>query len=1164
MEGVIQDLENTETITISLEDAAQIILQEQGIPMDGSGTVHIPPGTYHILTQDGAHISSDGTLLSEGGAMDAVGITVIQSGFGTEASVSGELTGGDEALQVQAIGDGTDLEQENSTIQLINIQQAESDGGDQVYQVYNQEQPVTTQILDPTSIVTQTQILQSQANLLQSSSVAQILQSEANLLQTSSVPQVLQSGVNLLQSSSVAQVLQSEANLLQSSSVAQVSQSEVNLLQSSAVTQVLQPEVNLLPTSTMVSQTLESETNLLQPSTMVTESEAMMPTNVTILQPSAIITQPQTLSSATTHLLQSSALVSDASEAQSSAVVTEAQILQQNTEQLDKIPGHISILQQTTQQQDVLTNEEKNNKRKSTESLVSQHVESSVVLEGSEVTPSSKVSEITPRADICIDPEQSASGTTQTASELVKEESKQLDLSKPIAVTDSTEVMINGKKCILMANPTTGELCAYPVLPPPGKKRRGRPRKEHRTETQLDSSRSALAPIQAAPAQDKDQNSAAEGLLELGNTDPDGVRRSGRVRKQASSLNDYEVLELSSDSGGEGEENETKRRKIDDKNYVPLTPYLVPNTGVKRGRGRPRRYPPPGQTNTNTQIPAVIIPGANGQTIMMAPIQGLSNLQAFQEQVKALPNLVARPEDTADEENGSQEVTLNESDLSLDTEESTLADVAASAEAASVNLATPTSEASSKTGGAETSDQQTIIQIPENMLSMFLPKKDPVKIGLKASESDLEKMKCSKCDFQAYYLQQYQTHIASHTDDVHKCKCCNYVTFDMNDLLSHFKENHPRCICTECDFMAEHAYIIKRHMMRHSANGCTCDLCGRVYKDHYILKMHIKMVHMPAEVLFECTVCSKKFTRKAHLKRHLRIHEPEKPFKCPHCDYRGCERSDISKHLLIHEEPKHVCEVCNKAFRHMKNKELHLKRHNGQRDYKCGVCDFYGYTFTDIRKHIERKHADIKTLVCDKCGSAFKSESFLREHQKQQCEVFMIEQALAIANSGGGTSQATIQIPSSSFTVDGSQILIDGQQIVNEGGEPVNITVKRISMPDEDEENITLTEVTEEQLQGTLDVSNISVSQAQVITGEELDGDYIEGVEEISREGEEEIPGEGEITMAELRVGAITVDGGQVIEAHEVEGLVESELEETAMNISQEEEEVEELSIAMV
>lgn len=42
--------------------------------------------------------------------------------------------------------------------------------------------------------------------------------------------------------------------------------------------------------------------------------------------------------------------------------------------------------------------------------------------------------------------------------------------------------------------------------------------------------------------------------------------------------------------------------------------------------------------------------------------------------------------------------------------------------------------------------------------------------------------------------------------------------------------------------------------------------------------------------------------------------------------YRGCEKSDISKHILIHEEPKHVCDVCGKAFRHIKNKELHLKR----------------------------------------------------------------------------------------------------------------------------------------------------------------------------------------------------------------------------------------------
>lgn len=59
--------------------------------------------------------------------------------------------------------------------------------------------------------------------------------------------------------------------------------------------------------------------------------------------------------------------------------------------------------------------------------------------------------------------------------------------------------------------------------------------------------------------------------------------------------------------------------------------------------------------------------------------------------------------------------------------------------------------------------------------------------GLKSSEDELEKMKCIKCNFQAYYEQQYQSHIATHTDDIHKCKACNFVSFEKDDLLAHFR-----------------------------------------------------------------------------------------------------------------------------------------------------------------------------------------------------------------------------------------------------------------------------------------------------------------------------------------------------------------------------------------
>ncbi|KAK7492030.1 hypothetical protein BaRGS_00016694, partial [Batillaria attramentaria] len=680
------------------------------------------------------------------------------------------------------------------------------------------------------------------------------------------------------------------------------------------------------------------------------------------------------------------------------------------------------------------------------------------------------------------------------------------DFNCPIEVTERTEIMIKGKKCVLMQNPETKQLCAYPILPPEGKRRRGRPRKsrpENPVEVRVamrdtvsenllasgnnssaespasgetkDTSASDSLNTSTTSVGNGDQNSAAESLLELSNAGPDSVRRSGRKRKKAKVFDDYDVLEASSDDEPEGQNDDEKdpevtmygikKRQI--KRELPqlASPFMMP---VKRGRGRPRRYPPPGQTTTPSSIPAVILPGANGQTLVMAPLQGLQNLPGFQTQVKTqLQQLVAKPGPTPIEPNlppPTTTISLGPDGDALPLDPTAVLDsssiLTTSLQGESLPLggeSSDTQEGLESAGEKDRSDgdtsaggdgqQPTVIQIPDNLLPMFGIKKDPIKIGLKARESELEKLKCPKCDFQGYYVQQYQDHIASHAGDIHKCKCCNFLTFNKDDLLQHFKANHPRCICEVCDFMAEHAYMIKRHMMRHNAEGCTCEMCGKVYKDQYILKMHVKMVHMPAEVLFECTVCGKKFTRKAHLKRHLRIHDPEKPFKCPHCDYRGCERSDISKHLLIHEDPKHVCEVCGKAFRHIKNKELHVKRHNGQRDYKCGVCDFYGYTFTDIRKHIERKHSDIKTLVCEKCAMPFKSELQLREHQKDNCEVLMIEQALAIATSSGGTSQATIQIPST-FAVDGQQITIDGQQIAVDGGGQVNITVEQVSAID--------------------------------------------------------------------------------------------------------------------
>ena len=90
-------------------------------------------------------------------------------------------------------------------------------------------------------------------------------------------------------------------------------------------------------------------------------------------------------------------------------------------------------------------------------------------------------------------------------------------------------------------------------------------------------------------------------------------------------------------------------------------------------------------------------------------------------------------------------------------------------------------------------------------------------------------------------------------------------------------------------------------------------------------------------------------------------------FKTQHCIF--CQNHIILFCLL---QSRILCFT----LRPLQSRIFSLFRHKGQRDYKCGVCDFYGYTFTDIRKHIERKHA--ATIRCDKCGSTFRNEIQLR------------------------------------------------------------------------------------------------------------------------------------------------------------------------------------------
>lgn len=116
-----------------------------------------------------------------------------------------------------------------------------------------------------------------------------------------------------------------------------------------------------------------------------------------------------------------------------------------------------------------------------------------------------------------------------------------------------------------------------------------------------------------------------------------------------------------------------------------------------------------------------------------------------------------------------------------------------------------------------------------------------------------------------------------------------------------------------------------------------CNICQKGFRTEGYLKVH--MLCHSEDKPYECTTCKAAFKRKDKLKRHLLIHEPVKRYKCPFRS-RGCPKEfnrpdKLKSHILTHSCIKPFnCKICGRTFTRKAHLREHVKQNHDEEDLK--------------------------------------------------------------------------------------------------------------------------------------------------------------------------------------------------------------------------------------
>ncbi|TSK82151.1 Zinc finger protein Xfin [Bagarius yarrelli] len=260
---------------------------------------------------------------------------------------------------------------------------------------------------------------------------------------------------------------------------------------------------------------------------------------------------------------------------------------------------------------------------------------------------------------------------------------------------------------------------------------------------------------------------------------------------------------------------------------------------------------------------------------------------------------------------------------------------------------------------------------------------------------------CSMCFEWCHLGQEWEMHQRCHFQEGFKCMYCNFTDKAWKKMYKHIVDLHTQ---TERDLRHKISYnsysrclgdvqvkawrrvTRKSKVLRKkqsdkdkedyvtgtgdSSTGIKtskhkdfcCALCDKKFSTKLTMRRHMN-IHQ-GEKPYKCLCCHYSTRLKASLIQHMRVHTGEKPYKCPQCPYASIDRSSLRRHSRTHtqEKPYH-CQYCPYSCIQKKSLDLHSRRHHTGESFPCPLCQYSSPDRQLLLRHTRKHHTSENSTI---------------------------------------------------------------------------------------------------------------------------------------------------------------------------------------------------------